>query len=296
MPTRIAIDTRTLNDAFPLGTGVNFLQPLGVTVVSINGNAVIGTGEHRFAVVGSLLAGKAGIRIDSGVNSRVTVAETGNIIGDLAGVQLFDSTRSVVVNSGTISSLSGSAVQLDRAAAALSGDPDARFVLRNFGTITGETGVTTGTGLATITNEGLIATTDDVAIRTGNLVDSLLNLGRIRGDIALGGGDDVLTNEGSIFGNVALGEDQNTLTNTGTVRGTVQGGTDNDTVDNDGRITAIALGEGVNTLTNTGSIVGTVSGGSNLDRIENNGGRSGALNLGDGNNSVLNLGGRIGSI
>ena len=62
--------------------------------------------------------------------------------------------------------------------------------MRNFGTITGETGITTGTGLATITNEGLIATTDDVAIRTGDLADSLLNLGRIRGDIALGAGLD----------------------------------------------------------------------------------------------------------
>lgn len=303
MSTRFGENLVTDFDTITLLAGQNLIVPVGYQITSINTFAVYGTGTHRMSIGGSLSGGSAAIRIDNGANTRVTVTATGLLMGDLAGVEIYD-TASTVVNSGTISSLSGSGILLDNPTPIISAKsaqvaalPAGKFIVRNFGTITGETGITTGIGSATITNEGLIATTDQFAIQSGGLEDTVLNLGRIRGDVALGGGNDTLTNESTIFGDVDLGANDDTFLNTATVRGTVRGGEGNDTIEHEaGVISAVDLGNGRNSLINGARITGTVSGGTGDDAVTNIGGRIDRIDLGGGSNAILNNGGRIGSI
>lgn len=284
--------------------GQNFLAPAGYQVTSINAAAVYATGaDHRMSVGASLSGGFAAILVEDGSNTRVTVTGTGLLMGGEVGIGLLDPS-SRVINYGTITSLLGSAIELDIpapaelfAAAVVSDPVDPKFVIRNFGTINGATGITTGAGRATIVNEGLIVATETFAIVTGALADTVTNLARIRGDIDLGAGADSLTNEASIRGDVDLGADNDTLVNSATIRGTVLGGEGNDVIEHEaGVITAIDLGNGSNTLTNVAQVTGKVTGGTGSDNVQNAGGRIGSIDLGGGSNTIVNAGGRIGSI
>lgn len=308
MSTRFGENLVTDFDTITLLEGQNLIVPVGYQITSINTFAVFGTGTHRMSVGGSLSGGSAAIRINDGVNTRVTVTATGLLMGDLAGVEIYG-TGSTVVNSGTISSLSGSGVLLDKTTpiapaivqmiklAALVAEPDTKFTVRNFGTITGETGITTGNGLASIVNEGLIASTGEVAIQTGALDDSLFNRGRIYGTIMLGEGKGLLVNDGFVRGAVTFGAGNDTLTNAGTMASLVTFGAGFDQVTNEGLVRgSVDLGGDNDKFINSGTVTGSVLAGDGNDVIEIESGVVGTINLGSGNNRLTSSGRNIGEI
>jgi Ca2+-binding RTX toxin-like protein len=180
-----------------------------------------------------------------------------------------------------------------------------------------------GSGIDKVTNSGVILT----GLRLGEGANSVNNQvgGFIQTNVSIGmaaiiGGasTDTVTNAGEIRNKIDLGNGTNTLNNSGLVNtrssapdadtlyfASYEGGSGSDRITNSGTIyNTIKLGEGVNTVNNQlgGRIIaGTtddfasesqpvIIGGASTDTVTNAGNIIGAINLGNGTNTLNNSG------
>jgi Ca2+-binding RTX toxin-like protein len=174
-----------------------FVQSL--TTVQIDGQAIgelgyfadgddntLSIGAHGLAW-GSVL----GIEMIGGENF---VDNAGTIFGNDIGVVIQDPFQNEIQNSGSI--LAGARTVEINSAILISGDD-----------------VTLGSQL--INNSGVIATrlADGFSIfSTGNVADTVLNSGRIAGDLSLGNGSDLLdTSHGTLTGSIDMGAGNDTV-------------------------------------------------------------------------------------
>lgn len=152
-----------------------------------------GTIQHQGGVQDSDLAGREAIDLTGSAAYSVSNMASGTITGGIG----FGDGNDTLTNAGTISALTGSAVDMG----------DGNNVVTNSGTINGD--VLAGAG-----------------------IDTINNFGSLNGNVALGAGDDTLLNIGSISGNVSLGDGNDTLLmQTGaSISGTIDGGAGDDTL------------------------------------------------------------------
>jgi Ca2+-binding RTX toxin-like protein len=170
---------------------------------------------------------EAAIALNSTANALID--NTGSVIGRGIGIDLRNSTGTVISNAGRISA----------SAEAITGT--AGLTVRNGGTIlsTGAEAIdlSTATDSLKLRNEGVL-TAPVTAVAGGAGADRLVNQGVIDGAIALGAEADTVHNRGQIFGNVDLGTNNDKLSNLfgGVIDGTVTLGDGNDTYDGRGGV------------------------------------------------------------
>lgn len=222
----------------------------GVLVGSDNGAEIGGGATVTIGATGALIGKSAGLWLN-GSNSVVhnggiiqsagngpsfldaavslngtngaAIHNDGTILGSGIGVDMSNSTGTILTNAGSITA----------GLEAITGDFGAR--IDNSGAITSARAVAidlseAGTGMRLI-NSGTIAA-PIVAIEGTGSTDSARNTGTIDGDVALFNGNDRLSNRGEIFGNVDLGENDDLYRGLGDglVEGTIFAGAGNDTV------------------------------------------------------------------
>lgn len=214
----------------------------GVTAYSTESDGITAFGgPHQIGVFGALGAAFNAISVINGFAVKLHVGATGQLIGTLDGASIAGGgTR--IENHGTITSLGGRGVALLAPPADTSGpapSPPAPALLRNYGTISGDTGIEV-TGLsARVVNFGLITAIDaristDIppganAIVFDSGAATIRNQGTILGNIVLGSGLDVVLNRGTIFGDLITGEGADLVdTRAGLIDGTIDlgGGAD----------------------------------------------------------------------
>lgn len=245
----------------------------GVTATSTEGYGIAANGgPHRIGVFGALGASFNAIFVSNGNGTRIKTGATGKAVGNLDGVLVYGSdTR--LENHGEIVSLAGRGVALSApvitTAIPTTGGaaPDPAFV-RNFGTISGETGIGASGVAVKIVNAGLIAGLDRYAIQTDAGSDFVKNLGVLHGDVSLGEQSDVLYNRGTIYGDVFGGAGADVVDNrSGAVDGTFD------------------LGEGADSFVG-GATDEIVLGGDSADTLDGRGGND-TLTGGLGKDTLL---------
>lgn len=275
------------------------------------------TGAYDLTVNG-VISSKltVGVHLDVGLSpttiSKVTVGASGQIHGDLAGI---DSGHAVnLINGGVISGDSGVNIAgggIDYkvtntgtisgvAVAALALNGGGKHTIINSGLLDGDIRLSAA-GINVFNNSGHV-TGDILVINAGKKADALTNKALIDGNVNLGDGDNIVTNTGRIAGSVTLGDDNDKFTNNGDVQFFVDLGRGNNTFKNsaivDGDLTAgtgadnisnagtingsVNLGRGANVFTNTGVVLGSVSTGSDADKFTNSGEVNGTITLGSG--------------
>jgi hypothetical protein len=231
-------------------------------------------GAWTATINGAVFGGQGGLVLQSGDKavSNITIGASGAVGGDVLGIALLNAA-----------------------------------VLKNAGTIAGDTALNVQTGGAayTITNTGRMVGDNYSIVDSGLTAGkaTITNSAEMTGDIKLGNASDTLTNaaKGVITGGAAetftisLGDGDNKLTNAGLIDGfntveAVVGGNGNDTFTNSGRIQgSIAPGGGTNKITNSGElerITGTALG---IDTVINSKNID-IVDLGDGNDTLTNSG------
>lgn len=258
---------------------------------STSGNLVLTIGQtgHLISPEGFLVANVAGDTFSLLNNGEVIGAQvaatgndfnlvnTGTMIGSNAltsNVEFLnlggDDAR--VVNSGLIHSGSSHVINLHQSGG----------YIENSGTISGvKHGINAASPNADVSvrNSGHIGALE-FAISGNNLVDTVVNMGTIVGDIELLGGNDLFDGRG------------------GSVSGTVSGGLGNDTfiVDNDDTVLMEALGEGTDTVRSRGDFtlgdnfeILTLRGSQDINGVGNSLGNT--LNGNGGDNRLAGAGG-----
>jgi hypothetical protein len=127
---------------------------------------------------------------------------------------------------------------------------------------------------------------DDVHLFGGN--NQVTNSGSM-GDLTAGSGNDSLINKGGV-GSVDLGSGKNLLSNSGNIGAVTMAGGDDTMTNTSGVFGDVVLGNGVNKLTNSGLITGVISFGTGNDTLVNSGEIRIALSVSSGDNKVTNSG------
>lgn len=259
----------------------------GGVVVSGSGNVVSNQGQifasnagvlaHGVTTTisngGAIMAGTCGVefRGDDGVSFAYELVNSGVIEGETAVVRTggFGETR--IVNTGSISALSGGvAVAITGTVAGASS-----LVLTNSGTLAG-------------TGGAIVAAELELAATPGQTDDRVLNHGLIIGDVSLFLGDDRLRNDGRIDGDVDLGVGDDIFSGYGgRVDGAVSGGDGDDLFLVDQSDVQINGGAGWDEI----RAYGDVTSGGGIEVIKLQGG--GALNAtgDDGDNQITGTSG-----
>lgn len=229
MALKIAGEFAPIGTPYALGLKDSLYVPRKIGVLSQNAWAVTGSGNATRVQVEGEVGGYAGIRLGntaapySTAGSTVTVGVSGTVSALHDAIALFGG-KNRVTNLGEISA-NGTAVLVTADAAALAGR------ILNNGTIYGNIAainVISG-GDIRIDNRGSILS-HRTAIETASGNDTLVNHGRIVGDIGLGAGNDVLVNRDLISGSVTLGDGNDVLDDRGgTITGTILLGLGDDT-------------------------------------------------------------------
>lgn len=218
--------TASAGNVVDLGTTNSVTIKEHILIVSTGSNyGIYGTGADQSALIaGSVYSAYIGIGIGSGTGSSVTVAKTGTVYGQYAGV---------ICRGSDISVTNHGAIEAD-----------------SYGLSVNVNGAVGGVG-ATIVNTGTIEA-DKAVIREGAYTQAvkLINSGVIEGDTAysplIAGHDakDLITNKGKMIGDILLEPGNDKYDGgRGRIDGDVHGGLGNDTLIG-GKEKNVFLGEG----------------------------------------------------
>ncbi|MDK3016464.1 calcium-binding protein [Pseudodonghicola flavimaris] len=234
-----------------LGAGeVGFIAE-GATL-ALQDDAIVVNGNADLSILGTVFSGD-----DNGINQqsaqfRLTIGASGQLVSQslyglysrftslltidnagyvsgyyygLYGRVTDDFGNAYVTNTGTISSVVGSAVRLQPGTASA--------YISNSGTIMGYSGIQIVGSSSQITNSGTIIAVDEPtglgwAISGGTARDAITNTGTIVGQISTNDGNDIVKNSGNV-GSLDLGTGDDTYNGRhGIATGSVLGGTGND--------------------------------------------------------------------
>lgn len=253
MPTA---DVTARRDILTLDSGDDAFIARRISLTSLSGSALTGTGSDHLLRMHGLLSGTT-YGIDLGTRSatgnRVEIAATGDVLAAFMAVMLRGS--STLTNAGQIT---GSAYGIGLQTGTGSG-----AWLQNSGSIGGgDIAVLRGGAVdrapITLINEGHIwggIAYDGLDTSTGK--DTVINRGILTGDVLLGGGDDRFENIGGWFEGIARGEAGNDTFLPGDQAETLSGGSGFDMLDFGGAETGITLALN-GSLTATGRAAGDV--------------------------------------
>jgi Ca2+-binding RTX toxin-like protein len=172
-----------------------------VTIQSTGDNAVRApTGRHEVTVAGTVI-GFNGVELGGNVaGQKIVVTKTGTILSDQGNAIFMAGSSGTIINNGDIVSRFGISL----------GGPTGTGLVINTGIIAGG-GIDALNNLRlTVRNSGIISDPGSDAITSSGKSDTVINTGKIVGNILLGGGQDVYTGK------------------TGTVIGTIDGGNGDD--------------------------------------------------------------------
>lgn len=150
---------------------------------------------------GKISSSQSAIRFSHG---DVVISNSGEITADLAAIRVSDATTCAIRNSGHIARAS------DGTAVSIEADIEGRFINGASGVVDGAIAFSS-TGDSIFRNNGIVRANDaamtlSVALGTGD--DSLINRGRIAGDIYLGAGDDIADlRKGKLVNSAVFGDD-----------------------------------------------------------------------------------------
>jgi serralysin len=205
----------------------------GTVLGNSHGISVTGSANNVSIVnSGDIYAQLNGIWVSSSVAQNVTITNSGEIWGDANGIHMNNAAGAapVIVNSGVIGARFSSIVATD-------GD---RLNVTNYGTLNGH-----------------------VNAIGADLTDSVVNNGRIIGNVNLGSGIDVYRGTGIVTGTVS-GEAGNDALAGGNAGDRLDGGTENDTLTGNGGNDTL-LGQAGNDTLFGGLGNDSLTGGSNSD-------------------------------
>ncbi|MEO0400777.1 MAG: calcium-binding protein, partial [Pseudomonadota bacterium] len=285
---------------------------------SLNGTTAISNGDELIIAAGTTYFEDSNphVIIMAGGTLETVLANYGTIIGGSTSGETInmDADRSVVINHGTISMVTGNpnflAAVFDFAGGNSSSGAATDATIVNFGQID-STGSFSGLGASVglynvrIENFGIIATNqqDNFILTTSNQVNAdIFNSGTIIAGLTnlKGSGTTTIDNSGTIrLRTLDIGADLGSiLVNTGDLTvgdggatTFVVGGTAADVVKNEGRIdTGLSLNAGDNVITNSGVITGSVFVSGGADSVQNRAGGTigGDVTLLSGNDTVFN--------
>lgn len=277
--------TGTGVDGWLLGSADDLILSPSGSITGLAGDGVRFENSiyHYAQISGAVVGSSSGIELAGTCsNISISIAATGTLSGE-NGIYASQTNDLRVVNSGNILS-SGSAIYAR-------GDS---ISVVNYGTITSSR--TNGLNLngnsnaagteAHVTNFGTISGGTRSIYGADQLGDIVQNFGTLQGMVDLLNGQDSLLNRGRIVGNIAMGQADDILDNrNGTVTGTVHMGDGIDIVLNRaGTITGdVTLDAGADSYDGRSGIVdGTVFGGTDTDSFIGNSAASDSFDGGDG--------------
>lgn len=232
--------------------GTLVLVEEGVSVVSTAATAIADHDRNLDVTVLGMVAGATGgIRLSGRIGHDVTVGATGSVIAwNGTGIEIAG-TNASLTNLGLVRSDVAEAVAFRGCAGGMltnagtiaqSGTPGAGaislggadVVMVNSGLVTSSSRVSAAVSIATGNSDNLwsarLVNLGDIvgpagAVSGSDGIETVVNTGRITGDIDLGGGDDILRNDAWIGGDVRLGSGTDAYAGRGgIVTGAVLGG------------------------------------------------------------------------
>jgi Ca2+-binding RTX toxin-like protein len=214
------------------GSGVQYLlsgnQDLvvgrGVLVQSTGDNAVRApTGKHDVTVAGTIIGAVHCIELGADVSGqRITIQKTGLLMSDEGPAMYIGGRNTTIVNKGSI--LTDEGIRL--------GGVGGGTTVVNSGIIAGGESISVlNDQKLVLRNTGIISSPDSTSVQSGAANDSVINLGKIVGEVSLGAGNDLYDGRRGLLTdgvNGNTGDDRFVL---GRAAERVEGGLDTDTVD-----------------------------------------------------------------
>lgn len=203
-----------------LTTADNIFVRKSVETISTDNIAITGRGTfHAVQIDGSVFGRFGAVYFQANAaedgSNRVLVGKTGQVGAQLEAIDLSGG-NNIVHNYGDVSSMFGAGVRFRTSASGTIVNK-----LFNFGSITtGGQAVQSDTVNLFLRNYGDISGASGVAIHLGIADDTVQNFGRIDGDVDLAEGTNVLTNRAMIAGGVIAGGSSDIVDNRG---GTITG-------------------------------------------------------------------------
>lgn len=168
-------------------------------------NAVMLSGDHQSLENAGKLEATEGVAVNAG-GDNAHIVNNGDMLGVTRGITLHDGAAPVVINNGLLQGTVGIVYEQD----------DVRIVNGKAGSIvavdTGIRNISFAGAHSEIVNHGLINAALGKGLNFGDGAENVVNDGRIRGQILLGGGNDVFDNrDGRIDNGVYGGLGNDTL-------------------------------------------------------------------------------------
>jgi Ca2+-binding RTX toxin-like protein len=218
-------------DATPyvLTTGQDLIVAKGVKVESFLDDAILSaSGAHNITIAGSVIGYDSGVVLQTGGQgtNRLTIEETGTLIGRNGTAVSFDGKNAILINKGRLIADEGISFGWEDAS-----NGTAKVV--NSGTIHfTDNGIYTSENVAlNLQNTGVLYMIDNTVIDGGDLRDVLVNRGEIYGYTSLRGGNDLYDGRGGFLSGGVYGDDGNDVFRPGRGAEYLDGGNDFDTVD-----------------------------------------------------------------